>query len=59
MIIKAKLSILSIGYPGAMQEDEIEVPDEELEDLSEEEKEKIIEETLEEWANQHIEYWYE
>lgn len=56
MKIQAKLSI---GYPGAMQEDEIEIDDEELEGLTQEEREKVIEGFVEEWANQHIEYWWE
>lgn len=56
MIIQAKLSI---GYPGAIREEELEIDDEALEGLSEKEQENVKEDTVREWAEQIIEYWYE
>lgn len=56
MIIQAKLSI---GYPGVIREDELEIDDEALEGLSEKEQENVKEDTVREWAEQIIEYWYE
>lgn len=56
MIIRAKLSI---GFPGAMQEDDIEIEDEELEGMTETQKEQYLDEQVGLWANQLIEYWYD
>lgn len=56
MIVNAKLSI---GYPGAMQEEELEIDDSALEGLTPEQCEDVINEQVEQWANEHIEYWYE
>ena len=56
MIIKVHLSI---GYPTADCEDEIEIPDEELKGLSPEAKENLCIEYLQDWANNYIETWYE
>ena len=56
--MKIKLH-LTIGYPTADQEGEIEIPDEELEGLSDEEEEELINPYLQEWADNYIETWYE
>ncbi|MEV3587131.1 hypothetical protein ABNE08_20275 [Paenibacillus larvae] len=45
---------LSIGYPGACQEDEIEIDDKELEGLTPEEAEGRICEIVEEYALGYI-----
>lgn len=55
MIIKMGLSI---GFVKAIQEDEIEIDDSELEGMTEEEKKDYINETVEEWANGYIDIWW-
>ncbi|ARF67241.1 hypothetical protein B7C51_04530 [Paenibacillus larvae subsp. pulvifaciens] len=45
---------LSIGYPGAVREDEIEFDDEELEGLSEEEAAERIYDIVNEHAQDYI-----
>ena len=57
MKIKA---FVSTKYIGSKVEDEIEIPDDELEDLSPEEREKAIQETVMEWMYQNIDWgWSE
>jgi len=50
---------LSIGYPTAYQEDEIEIHDEELEGLSQKEREELLNSYLQEWADNYIETRWE
>lgn len=45
---------LSIGYPGAVREDEVEIDDEELEGLTPEEAEGRICEIVEEYVQDFI-----
>lgn len=52
MKIKVKLSI---GYPGAIWEDTIDVDDEEIEGLSSDEVEEVIDEAATSWAANYIE----
>lgn len=56
MIVNAKLSI---GYPTAMVEDQLEIDDKLLEGLTKEEREHKIYEEVAVWANEYIEYGYE
>ena len=49
-----------IGYAGAEQYDDVEIPDEELEGMTEDEKEDYIyEEYVIPFANEYLETWYE
>lgn len=49
---------MSIGYPMAKKNGEVEIPDEELEGKTEEEKDEIISEAVWEDAIQYVEtYW--
>ncbi|AXF39679.1 hypothetical protein HWB71_gp55 [Paenibacillus phage Kawika] len=50
---------LSIGYPGACQEDEIEIDDQELEGLTPEEAEERIYEIVDEYALGYISLYCE
>lgn len=45
---------LGIGFAGAQHEDECEIDDDELEDLSESQREDLIQEYWQDWANNHI-----
>jgi hypothetical protein len=55
--MKLKLKI-NTGYAGANHEDEIEIPDEELEGLAEHEKSNYFDECLQDFINNNIEaYW--
>lgn len=56
MIVRAKLSI---GYPGAIQEDDVEIDDDILEGLTPDERADVIDQHVEQWANDYIEWWYE
>lgn len=50
---------LSIGYPGAMVEDTLEVDDDILEGMTDQVKDDYFNQLTEEWAEQYVEYWYE
>ena len=50
---------LSIGYPTADHDDELEIPDEELEGLSDTAENAYIEEYVQQWADNHIETWWD
>jgi hypothetical protein len=50
---------LGIGFPGAMQEDELEIADEELEGLSEADRDKYIMDYITEWAWDQIDLYYD
>src|SRR4051812_41596087 len=52
MLLKVRLSI---GYPTADHEDEIEVDDAHLADLSPEEREAFFDAEVREWAMQYVE----
>lgn len=50
---------LSIGYPSAMREENLEIEDSALEGLTEDEKDEYINKEVRIWANDFIETWYE
>lgn len=51
---------LTIGYSSADHEDELEIPDEDLEGLTPEQKNNLIDEEVREWASNYIEWgWKE
>ena len=50
---------LSIGFPMATKELEVDFPDEELEGISKKEIDNIINEELNDWAMENMEMYYE
>jgi hypothetical protein len=53
--MKIKISV-STGLVGSRREEEVEVPDQDLEGLSQEEQEKYLDEYAQEWLWSHIDF---
>ena len=47
---------VSTGLVGCQREDEVEIPDDELEDLTDAEREALIEDYVKDWAFQYVEW---
>ncbi len=45
----------STGYVGSKREEEVEIPDDELEGLTEKEQEKVVQEYYDEWVGNNVE----
>lgn len=53
------IAMLSIGYPGAMRKEVIEVPDDQLAELDDLDKDLCIDEYVQAWSEKYIQIWWD